>query len=415
MAPTEILAEQHYRKLKEQFSRLLHPKTGWPLRVDLLTGSVTGKKRQEVLAALSAPDPSARTDILIGTHALIQENVVFHDLAVIVVDEQHRFGVAQRAALREKGAGFNLATAPGANNTPHTLVMSATPIPRTLALTIFGDMDVSAIDELPPGRQPIKTYWIKPDARSRVYKFIEAQVAEGRQAFIIYPLVEESEAMGDVGAAVAEHGRLQAKVFPRLKVGLLHGRLSGKEKDAVMRAFAAGDYHILVSTAVVEVGIDIPNATVMLIENAERFGLAQLHQFRGRVGRGAHASYCVLVSDPGSDTSAERLRAMERSQDGFALAEIDLQLRGPGEFFGSRQSGLPDLKLARISDARLLELARREAEARDDGGRRPRARRWCGRRRIRAWASCRPGSRRGSCPGSRCRSRGCRASARPDR
>lgn len=363
MAPTEILAEQHYRKLKEQFSRLLHPKTGWPLRVDLLTGSVTGKKRQEVLAALSAPDPAARTDILIGTHALIQENVVFHDLAVIVVDEQHRFGVAQRAALREKGAGFNLATAPGANNTPHTLVMSATPIPRTLALTIFGDMDVSAIDELPPGRQPIKTYWIKPDARSRVYKFIEAQVAEGRQAFIIYPLVEESEAMGDVGAAVAEHGRLQAKVFPRLKVGLLHGRLSGKEKDAVMRAFAAGDYHILVSTAVVEVGIDIPNATVMLIENAERFGLAQLHQFRGRVGRGAHASYCVLVSDPGSDTSAERLRAMERSQDGFALAEIDLQLRGPGEFFGSRQSGLPDLKLARISDARLLELARREAEA----------------------------------------------------
>jgi ATP-dependent DNA helicase RecG len=333
------------------------------LRVDLLTGSVTGKKRQELLAALAAPDPAARTDILIGTHALIQENVVFHDLAVIVVDEQHRFGVAQRSALREKGAAFNLATAPGANNTPHTLVMSATPIPRTLALTIFGDMDVSAIDELPPGRQPIKTYWIKPEARNRVYKFIEAQVAAGRQAFIIYPLVEESEAMGDVGAAVAEHGRLQAKVFPKLKVGLLHGRLSGKEKDAVMRAFAAGEYHILVSTAVVEVGIDIANATVMLIENAERFGLAQLHQFRGRVGRGAHASYCVLVSDPGSDTSAERLRAMEHSQDGFALAEIDLQLRGPGEFFGSRQSGLPDLKLAQISDARLLELARREAEA----------------------------------------------------
>ncbi|NOX62741.1 MAG: ATP-dependent DNA helicase RecG [Chloroflexi bacterium] len=358
MAPTEILAEQHYRKLKAQFAQLLHPRTGWPLRVDLLTGSVTGKRREAILAALLSGD----VDILIGTHALIQESVQFRDLALIVVDEQHRFGVAQRAALREKGATLNAPERMGANKTPHTLVMSATPIPRTLALTIYGDMDVSAIDELPPGRRPIKTYWVKPEMRNRVYKFIAEQVAEGRQAFIIYPLVEESEALEDVGAAVAEHKRLSEKVFPQLRVALLHGRLTGKEKDAIMRAFAAGEYDILVSTAVVEVGIDVPNASVMLIENAERFGLAQLHQFRGRVGRGPHQSYCILISEPKSDQGMMRMRAMEKSQDGFELAEIDLRMRGPGEFFGTRQSGLPDLKLARLSDARLLELARREAE-----------------------------------------------------
>ena len=282
MAPTEILAEQHYRKLLEQFAQLTHPLQDRPVQVALLTGSVSGKKREALLDALAAGD----IDILIGTHALIQEHVQFHDLALIVVDEQHRFGVNQRSALREKGAELNLPDEEGVYKTPHTLVMSATPIPRTLALTIYGDMDVSAIDELPPGRQPIKTYWIKPDVRARVYKFIHQQVREGRQAFVIYPLVEESDRLEDVGAAIAEHKRLDTKVFPDLRVGLLHGRLSGKQKDEIMRAFAAGDYDILVSTAVVEVGIDIPNASVILIENAERFGIAQLHQFRGRVGRG---------------------------------------------------------------------------------------------------------------------------------
>jgi len=358
MAPTEILAEQHHRNLYEQFAQLTHPVYGRPLQVTLLTGSVTGKKREALLHALVTGD----IDILIGTHALIQEHVHFHDLALIIVDEQHRFGVNQRSALREKGAELNLPDEAGICKTPHTLVMSATPIPRTLALTIYGDMDVSAIDELPPGRQPIKTYWIKPDVRPRVYNFIRKQVVEGRQVFVIYPLVEESDRLEDVGAAIAEHKRLQTKVFSDLRVGLLHGRLTGKQKDEIMLAFAAGDFDILVSTAVVEVGIDIANASVILIENAERFGLAQLHQFRGRVGRGPHQSYCILVSDPNSDHGIERMRSMERTQDGFELAEVDLRMRGPGEFFGSRQSGLPDLKLARMSDARLLELARNEAK-----------------------------------------------------
>ena len=359
MAPTEILAEQHARKLADLFGQMVNPHTGWPVRVALLTGSVQGKKRAALLEALAVGE----IDILIGTHALIQEGVRFRDLAVVVVDEQHRFGVAQRAALREKGAQFNDPTGPGAGKTPHTLVMSATPIPRTLALTIYGDMDVSVIDELPPGRQPIETYWVKPDKRPRIYQFIRKQVAEGRQAFIIYPLVEESDQLEDVGAAVAEHKRLQQKVFPDLRVGLIHGRMTGKEKDAVMRAFAAGEYDVLVSTAVVEVGIDVPNASVMVIENADRFGLSQLHQFRGRVGRGPYQSYCILIAEPKSAAGEERMRAMVRTQDGFELAEIDLRMRGPGEFFGARQSGLPDLQLARLSDTRLLALARQEAQA----------------------------------------------------
>ncbi len=358
MAPTEILAEQHDRKLADLFGGLINPRTGWPVRVALLTGSITGKKREALLSALAAGE----IDILIGTHALIQESVRFHNLAVVIVDEQHRFGVAQRAALREKGAQFNDPTGPSAGMTPHTLVMSATPIPRTLALTIYGDMDVSVIDELPPGRQPIETFWVKPDKRARIYNFIRQQVHEGRQAFIIYALVEESDRLEHVGAAVAAHKRLQTHVFPDLKVGLIHGRMTGKEKDAVMRAFAAGAYDVLVSTAVVEVGIDIPNASVMVIENADRFGLSQLHQFRGRVGRGPHKSYCILIADPKTAAGEDRMRAMVRTQDGFELAEIDLRMRGPGEFFGTQQSGLPDLRLARLSDTRLLMLAREEAK-----------------------------------------------------
>jgi ATP-dependent DNA helicase RecG len=358
MAPTEILAEQHYRKLADLFGQLVNPHTGWPVRVALLTGSVQGKKREALLAALAAGE----IDLLIGTHALIQGGVTFHDLAVVVVDEQHRFGVAQRAALREKGPALNATDSPAAGLTPHTLVMSATPIPRTLALTIYGDMDVSVIDELPPGRQPIETYWVTPDKRQRIYNFVRKQVQEGRQVFIIYALVNESDRLEDVGAAVAEHKRLQTRVFPQLRVGLLHGKMTGKEKDAVMRAFAEGEYDVLVSTAVVEVGIDIPNASLMIIENADRFGLSQLHQFRGRVGRGPYQSYCILIAQPKSATGEERMRAMVRTQDGFELAEIDLRMRGPGEFFGSRQSGLPDLRLARLSDTRLLALARQEAQ-----------------------------------------------------
>ncbi|MCA1554713.1 MAG: DNA helicase RecG, partial [Chloroflexi bacterium] len=281
--------------------------------------------------------------------ALIQEDVGFRDLGLVVVDEQHRFGVEQRASLRQKGLN------------PHMLVMTATPIPRTLSLTLYGDLDLSTLDELPPGRQPIMTYWREPLDRERTYEFVRTQVKLGRQAFIICPLVEESDKL-EAKAAVDEHARLERDVFPDLKIGLLHGRMKGKEKDEVMRAFLNREYDILVSTSVVEVGIDVPNATVMLVEGANRFGLSQLHQFRGRVGRGAHESYCFLLADTNSEESAQRLNAIVRTQDGFQLAEEDLKLRGPGEFFGTRQSGLPDLKVAKLSDVKVLEDARREAQ-----------------------------------------------------
>jgi len=286
--------------------------------------------------------------ILLGTQALIQETVRFATLGLAVVDEQHRFGVEQRSALREKG--FN----------PHMLVMTATPIPRTLALTLYGDLDLSVIDELPPGRQAVRTKWLKPEQRESAYAFIRKQVAAGRQAFVLCPLIEESEAVA-AQAATVEYERLVRDVFPDLKPGLLPGRLASKDKDAVMEAFRCGGLDILVSTPVIEVGIDIPNATVMLIESADRFGLSQLHQFRGRVGRGKEQSYCMLMAENPSEVGRERLDIIENVKDGFKLAEEDLRLRGPGEFFGTRQSGLPDLRMARLSDVALLETARREA------------------------------------------------------
>ncbi|NLE75499.1 MAG: ATP-dependent DNA helicase RecG, partial [Chloroflexi bacterium] len=349
MAPTEILAEQHFRNLSQLFAQpAVAQAVGLdrPIRLALLTGSVANSERAEVYQALA----EGSVDLAIGTQALIQEGVAFRDLTVAVVDEQHRFGVSQRASLRQKG--YN----------PHVLVMSATPIPRSLALTLYGDLDVSIIDEMPPGRQEIKTYWLLPQERERAYSFIRRQVGEGRQAFIIYPLVEESESI-QARAAVEDYETLQRDVFANLRVGLLHGRMRPGEKDEVMSSFARGEIDILVSTAVVEVGIDVPNATVMLIEGAERFGLAQLHQFRGRVGRGEHASTCLLLGEPASEEAQERLTAIARTQDGFVLAEKDLELRGPGEFFGLRQSGMPDLRVARLGDLKILELARQQAQA----------------------------------------------------
>ena len=314
MAPTEILAEQHFKTLTRLFAALRVPR---PPSVELLTGSTSDK--EAVYGRLA----SGEVNMVVGTHALIQPNVTFRDLALLVIDEQHRFGVEQRAALRQKGQS-------GTN--PHVLVMTATPIPRTLALTLYGDLDLSVIDEMPPGRQKIETRWLFPTERERAYAFIRAQVEKGHQAFIICPLVEESDKV-EAKAAVEEYERLQKHVFPTYKLGLLHGRMKSDEKDAVMAAFARGELHVLVSTSVVEVGIDVPNATVMLVEGANRFGLAQLHQFRGRVGRGEHASYCLLLADSTNAESDERLKAIESTHDGFALAEKDLELRGPGEFF----------------------------------------------------------------------------------
>lgn len=355
MAPTEILAEQHFTNICQLLSQVGHQEgegylysyTGFlprTLTVALLTGDIKQLKKQELQQRILDGD----IDIVIGTHALIQKGVEFHRLGLVVVDEQHRFGVAQRSALRQKG--FN----------PHVLAMTATPIPRTLALTLYGDLDLSVIDQLPPGRQAIKTKWLNPGQRDSAYAFIRRQVSAGRQVFIICPLIEESEAV-QAKAAIAEYQRLSQDVFSELGLGLLHGRMPSAEKDKVMRRFRAGDTDILVSTPVIEVGIDVPNATVMMIESADRFGLSQLHQFRGRVGRGQEQSYCLLLAHNPSEVARERLDIIEGTQDGFALAEEDLKLRGPGEFFGTRQSGLPDLRMAKLSDVALLELARREA------------------------------------------------------
>jgi len=356
MAPTEILAEQHFRSVCFVFSRVGRRITedtniayydglmSRRLGVALLTGSLSERQRYTLRKEIE----EGRVDIVIGTHALIQKGVEFSRLGLAVIDEQHRFGVMQRAALRQKG--FN----------PHVLVMTATPIPRTLALTLYGDLDLTVIDELPPGRQKVLTRWLRPEQRQKAYDFIRRRVLAGEQAFIICPLIEGSDSV-EVRAALDEYERLSQDVFPELRVGILHGRMSVAEKDRVMQAFRDGRLDILVSTPVVEVGIDVPNATVMLVEAADRFGLSQLHQFRGRVGRGSKQSYCLLLAEKPSPEGVERLRAIEQIYDGFALAEKDLEMRGPGEFFGTRQSGLPDLRMARLSDVALLELARNEA------------------------------------------------------
>jgi ATP-dependent DNA helicase RecG len=356
MAPTEILAEQHFITVSHLLSRVgreqgeedyLRSYSGLlsrSLTVALLIGDINQARKQELQQRIL----DGEVDIVIGTHALIQKGVEFHRLGLAVVDEQHRFGVTQRSALRQKG--FN----------PHVLVMTATPIPRTLALTLYGDLDLSVIDQLPPGRQAVKTKWLKPGQRASAYDFVRRQAAEGRQAFIICPLVEESEAI-QAKAAIAEYEHLSQEVFSDLRLGLLHGRMPTADKDKVMRRFRSGKLDILVSTPVVEVGIDVPNATVMLVESADRFGLSQLHQFRGRVGRGQEQSYCMLLAQNPSEVGRERLDIIEKVRDGFALAEEDLKLRGPGEFFGTRQSGLPDLRMAKLSDVGLLELARSEA------------------------------------------------------
>ena len=348
MAPTEILADQHYGTMVSLLERmdLKHPVTGEPFspRIRLLIGSTKPSEKRQIQEGIA----SGEVDIVVGTHTLIQEGVQFANLALAVIDEQHRFGVRQRASLRQKGYF------------PHVLVMSATPIPRTLALTIYGDLDISVLDEMPPGRQGVKTYLITPLERERAYRFIRSQIERGRQAFIIYPVIEESESV-DAPSAVAEYERLKKEVFPDLKLGLLHGRMKGEEKERVMEAFRQGEIQILVSTAVVEVGVDIPNATVMMVEGAHRFGLAQLHQFRGRVGRGNEPGYCILVADSDSPEAFERLKIVETLQDGFQLAEKDLEMRGPGEFLGTRQSGLPELKLARLTDLKMLTEAREVA------------------------------------------------------
>jgi len=341
MAPTEILAEQHLAT----FRRLLEP---LGIGVTLLTSGLKGRERSARRAAIAAGEIGC----VIGTHALVQEPVEFKRLGLAVVDEQHRFGVHQRARLKGKG------------ERPDVLVMTATPIPRTLALTLYGDLDVSVLDELPPGRKPVRTDARTESRRRQIYDFLRAQIADGRQVYVVYPLVEESELV-DLKAATDMAQHLQRDVFPDLTVGLLHGRLASEDKDAIMQSFKAGAIQVLVATTVIEVGIDVPNASVMLIEHAERFGLSQLHQLRGRVGRGPWKSYCILLTSGRLGEDAQRrLAAMVETNDGFKIAEVDLQLRGPGEFFGTRQSGLPEFRVADLlRDTAILEEARREAQA----------------------------------------------------
>ncbi|MEK4064499.1 MULTISPECIES: ATP-dependent DNA helicase RecG [Paenibacillus] len=337
MVPTEILAEQHMRSLTKMFEP-------FGITVGLLTGSVSGRKRKDLLASLQM----GVVDVVVGTHALIQDDVFFRGLGLVVTDEQHRFGVNQRSVLRRKG--YN----------PDVLTMTATPIPRTLAITVFGDMDVSTLSERPKGRVPITTYWVKHDLMERVLNLVSREIDQGRQAYLICPLIEESEKL-DVQNAIDLHVQM-SQAFPNYKVGLLHGRMTPGEKDEVMRAFYSNELQLLVSTTVVEVGVDVPNATLMIIMDADRFGLSQLHQLRGRVGRGQHASYCVLVADPKSEIGRERMTAMTDTDDGFEVSRRDLELRGPGDFFGTKQSGLPEFRLADMTaDFEILEQARDDA------------------------------------------------------
>jgi ATP-dependent DNA helicase RecG len=341
MAPTEILAEQHYINIR----RLLETSR---FRIALLTGATSAKKRREMQAELSG----GSLHLVIGTHALVEEDVGFRELGLVIIDEQHRFGVLQRATLRAKGSH------------PDVLVMTATPIPRTLALTTYGDLDVSVMREMPPGRHPIRTT-ARPEARrDEIYDFIRKQIEEGRQAYIVYPLVEESEKV-DLKAATEMADHLSQDVFPQYRVALLHGRMKQDAKDRVMQAFARGEFDVLVSTTVIEVGVDVSNASIMLVEHAERFGLSQLHQLRGRVGRGPHHSFCILLyQEPLTEQGRERLKALSETSDGFEIAERDLALRGPGDFFGTRQSGLPTLRVGDLlRDHQLMEEARREAVA----------------------------------------------------
>ncbi len=340
MVPTEILAEQHARNIKRFLATT-------PYRVELLVGSLRASDKRRLHSAIAGGEVHAS----IGTHAVIQEAVSFRNLGLVVIDEQHRFGVLQRSALRERG--FN----------PDVLVMTATPIPRSLAMTVYGDLDVSVIDELPPGRTPIKTVVVGEDQRAGVYKGVEREVRTGRQVYVVYPLVEESEKV-DLKDATRMFEHLRDRVFPHFAVGLLHGKMKTAEKEEAMRLFVSGQIQILVATTVVEVGVDVPNASVMVIEHAERFGLSQLHQLRGRVGRGAEASFCVLLaSDKQTSVARERLGIMEETNDGFRIAEKDLEIRGPGEVMGTRQSGVPTFRIGNlIRDIQILEDARREAD-----------------------------------------------------
>jgi len=340
MVPTEILAEQHARNIKRILAKS-------PYRVELLSGSLKAADKKRLHQAIAAGEVHA----CIGTHALIQENVSFKKLGLVVIDEQHRFGVMQRAELRARGLN------------PDVLVMTATPIPRSLAMTVYGDLDVSIIDELPPGRTPIKTQVFGEEGRQEVKKLIAREVRAGRQVYVVYPLVEESEKM-DLRDATRRYEYLRDRVFPRFSVGLLHGRMKPEEKEEAMRCFVSGETKILVSTTVIEVGVDVPNASVMVVEHAERFGLSQLHQLRGRVGRGAEQSFCVLLaSDKQTEVARERLGIMEETNDGFKIAEKDLEIRGPGEVMGTRQAGLPEFRIANlVRDLNILQDARKEAE-----------------------------------------------------